>query len=94
MTNSSDRFAVSEEVVAREVGGETVLLDLASGMYFGLDAVGARVWELLSGEAHSHGVLSDRIVDEYDAPRERIEADLTALLDDLTERGLVVRSAG
>ena len=44
----SDKFAVSDEVVAREVGGEMVLLDLASGQYFGLDTVGGRIWELLS----------------------------------------------
>ena len=41
------RIEISEDVLFQEVGGETVLLDLASEQYFGLDAVGTRIWQLL-----------------------------------------------
>jgi len=39
-----DRVTVPPHVIARRVGEDTVILDLASGTYFGLDPVGARIW--------------------------------------------------
>jgi hypothetical protein len=48
--NLNDTFSVSAQVMARRVGNETVLLDLASGTYFGLDPVGARIWQLIGKE--------------------------------------------
>ncbi len=89
----SDVFTVSSEVVAREVGGEMVLLDLASGQYFGLDPIGARIWELLIARPHSLKELTDAIETEFDAPRERIEADLKALAAQLSEQDLIVPKA-
>ena len=89
----SDTFSVSDEVVAREVGGEMVLLDLASGQYFGLDAVGGRIWELLSERPHTLAELCDAIEAEFDAPRDRIEADLLALATQLSEQELIVAKA-
>lgn len=87
------KFAASEDVVSREVSGEMVLLDLASGQYFGLDTVGSRIWELLSDKAQSLGELCDAIEAEYDAPRAVIESDIIALAGDLTERGLIVAAS-
>lgn len=89
----SDTFAASEEVVAREVGGEMVLLDLASGQYFGLDTVGGRIWELLSERPHSLAELCDAIEAEFEAPRAQIEADLMALATQLSEQELIVAEA-
>lgn len=88
----TDRFVVSDDVVAREVGGEMVLLDLNSGQYFGLDSVGGRIWELLSERAHTLAELCDLIEAEFDAPRERIEADLLALATELKAQELIAAS--
>lgn len=88
-----DRFTVSNDVVAREVGGEMVLLDLASGQYFGLDTVGGRIWQLLSERPCTLGELCDRIEAEFDAPRAQIEADLMALAHDLHEQELIIAEA-
>ena len=89
----TDRFTVSEDVVAREVGGETVLLDLNSGQYFGLDAVGGRIWELLSDAPRNLSELCDQIESEFDAPRERIESDLVALATQLRDQELILAEA-
>ena len=89
----SDSYTTSDDVVAREVGGEMVLLDLASGQYFGLDTVGGRIWELLSDRAHTLSELCDVIESEFDAPRERIEADMMALAQQLSEQELIVAKA-
>ena len=55
----SDSITVSGDVVARDVGGEQVLLDLSSGQYFGLDNVGGRIWELLSERPHTLAQLGE-----------------------------------
>ena len=47
--NLDTTFAIATQVIARTIGGETVILDLESGTYFGLDPVGARIWQLLEG---------------------------------------------
>ncbi len=88
-----DRFMVSQDVVAREVGGELVLLDLASGQYFGLDSVGGRIWELLCERPHTLAELCDCIEAEFDAPRNRIEADLMALAAQLCDQELIEAEA-
>ncbi len=86
----SDRFTVTQDVVAREVGGEMVLLDLSSGQYFGLDPVGARIWELLSERPHNLSDLCDCVESEFDAPRKQIEADLIELAEQLRAQELIV----
>lgn len=83
-----DRLEISPEVVAREVGGETMLLDLASGTYFGLDAVGGKVWAALE-EGASLAEACDRIEREFDVAREQLEHDVLALVGQLIEQGLV-----
>lgn len=76
-------------MVAREVAGEMVLLDLASGIYFGLDPVGSRVWARLADSQAGLSDLADVVEAEFDAPRNVIEHDLVQLLEQLAEKGLV-----
>jgi len=72
----------------QEIGGEAVLLDLASESYFGLDPVGTRIWALL-GEPAELKLVHEVLCDEYDAEPERIGADLLLLIERLVEAGLV-----
>ena len=88
ITTLAQRVTRSDEVLFQEVGGEAVLLDLASEQYFGLDPVGTRIWALLGEDdrlQHVHDVLCQ----EYDAAPECIGDDLLALIDRLAEAGLV-----
>ena len=87
----SDTIEVSDNVVAREVGGETMLLDLASGTYFGLDAVGGRFWQLLE-EGKSPSTARDVMLEEYDVGADQLERDLENLLAELAANGLVTAS--
>lgn len=89
----TDKFTVCDEVVAREVGGEMVLLDLNSGQYFGLDPVGGRIWQLLSEGPRTLAELCDAIEAEFDAPRTTIENDLLALAKQLSDQELIVAGA-
>ena len=47
--NLNQTITLSPDVISQEVSGETVLLDLESENYFGLDAVGTRIWQLNAG---------------------------------------------
>ena len=75
-------------VIAKMVGSEMVLLDYDRGIYYGLNPVGARVWQLLA-EGQEIEAIIDLLTDEYDATRETLENDLTALLRDLEAKALV-----
>jgi hypothetical protein len=84
----SQKVVISGEVLSQEISGETVLLDLASEKYFGLDAVGTRVWQLLSEEKPLDAVV-EVIAGEYEVGREQLEADIGELLKSLVQAGLV-----
>ena len=79
---------ISKDVLAQEISGETVLLDLASESYFGLDAVGTRVWQLLN-EGQGQSAMVDTLLEEYEVDRETLERDISELLDRLSGAGLI-----
>jgi hypothetical protein len=91
--NAQSKFVVSPHAMSRTIGEETVILDLESGTYFGLDPVGARMWQILE-EGKSVGEARDAIFDEYEVERDRLEADLLTLAAELAERKLVTVSDG
>ena len=74
--------------MARQLGEETVILDLESGTYFGLDPVGARIWQLMK-EGKSLAEICDVMLDEYEVSREKLERDASALAQDLAARNLI-----
>lgn len=86
--NLSGKLAIPPQVMARQVGDEHVILDLASGTYFGLDPVGSRAWELLS-TGKSLAEVCDTMIEEYDVTRATLEADILALVQTMIERQLV-----
>lgn len=69
-----------------------VLLDLASGLYFSLNALGLRVWQGLEGGS-TPGQVIDALADEFSMPRDVVDRDVTALIDYLAGRRLLVASA-
>jgi hypothetical protein len=84
----SDKLEVPVEVMARQVGEETVILHLESGTYYGLDPVGARIWALIL-EGKSLAGVCEVMLDEYDVVRQTLEEDVLRLVDELEEKGLV-----
>lgn len=84
------RAAIPERIVYKKVGEEMVLLDFERGIYYGLNPVGARVWELLT-EGKSTDEIIDLLTDEFDVQRTDAKDDVMALVDDLAANGLVSR---
>jgi hypothetical protein len=78
----------SKDQLASSLGGETVILGLSKGRYYGVDAVGARVWQLVQMPARI-SMIKTAILSEYDVTPAQCEADLLKLLGKMVEEGLV-----
>ena len=85
---AEDRVTVRDGVMFNRVGDEVVLLDLDSGTYFGLDSVGGRVWDLLTGTA-TVGETIETMLGEYEVDRGILERDVLRLINELEEKGLI-----
>lgn len=89
--NTAQKLSIPSHVMARRVGDETVILDLNTGTYFGLDPVGARIWQGVT-EGLSLAEVCAAVVEEFEVTLETVQADVQRLLDELLSRGLVVTS--
>jgi coenzyme PQQ synthesis protein D (PqqD) len=87
------RVRVPEHVVYRDFGDETVVLNLDSGMYHGLNGTAAAMLSVV-GESDTVSAAVDRLAGEFEQPREVIERDLLALCRSLSERGLIEHDGG
>ncbi|MFZ0521130.1 MAG: PqqD family peptide modification chaperone [Candidatus Acidiferrales bacterium] len=76
------------EQISCPLGEEAAILNLKNSVYYGMNPVGARVWELLK-QPRSVGELRDVLLDEYEVDRVRCAQDLLALLQKMREEGLV-----
>ena len=86
--NLNQNVTLSPEVISQEVSGETVLLDLESENYFGLDEVGTRIWQLIK-ETNDLQAIYQTLLTEYDVSEERLQQDLDTLLGEIAGLGLV-----
>jgi hypothetical protein len=82
------RASVPAGVLVQELRGESVLLNLDSGRYFGLDEVGARMWAALTTAASLQAAY-DTLLAEYDVEGQRLMRDLRLLVEKLVEHGLL-----
>ena len=88
-TISKDTTVVATpEQVSSDLAGESVILNLKTGMYFGLNEVGASVWNLLQ-QPRSVTDICTQILDEYEVDSEQCERDILTLLNELIESDLI-----
>lgn len=91
MTNLSlpKHFKVSDHVLFQEIMGNYVLLNMESEKYFGLDEVGARVWQILADEENPSKVL-EQLQAEYDVDPEILRKDLIKLIEEMRQENLII----
>jgi hypothetical protein len=82
------RLRLSPDVLHRKLEGEVVMLDLTRSAYFGLDAIGARILDLLAEHGRLRDVL-DELITEFDVEPAVAEADLLRLMSEMQASGLV-----
>lgn len=90
-------LAHSEDVVAREIEGELILVPLASGMgdledeLYTLNETGCEIWRKLDGNC-SLGEIAAGLAEAYEAPTDEIERDVAGLAEELLRRRMLVES--
>lgn len=84
----SDRVTVPDEVLISNLQDESVILNLNSERYFGLDDVGTRMFSALA-ESKTIEAAYERLRAEYDVDPQLLRNDLTSLIENLLQQGLV-----
>ena len=82
------RVSVPPDILISEVGGESVLLNLKSERYFGLDDMGTQMWKTLIA-SDSIQAAYETLLAEYDVEASRLREDLDELIQQLMEQGLL-----
>ena len=82
------RVVASKDQVSSDLGSEAAILNLKNSVYYGLDPIGARVWQLVQ-EPTTLGHIRDVLRTEYDVEAAQLEADIRDLLQELAAQGLV-----
>jgi Coenzyme PQQ synthesis protein D (PqqD) len=78
----------ARDQVSCDLAGEVAILDVKSGTYLGLNAVGARIWHLIQAPKTVDQVC-ETLTEEYDVQADRCRCDVLALLQELAAKGLV-----
>jgi hypothetical protein len=79
---------MADDVVSCDLDGEAAILNLKDGVYYGLDPVGAKIWNLIQKPMVLNDVV-EIIWDEYDVDINRCKDDIFELVEELLNNGLV-----
>ena len=84
----SSIIVANEEQISSDLGGEAVILNLKTGVYHGLNEVGARIWNLIE-QPSSVSDIKQTLLQEYEVEAQQCDRDLKALLEHLLAAGLI-----
>jgi hypothetical protein len=88
MLTLDSRILARANVLSTELDGALVLMSMASGSYFSLEAVGHEIWQAVAAPIRVRELCA-RLVETYDAPEDRIRANVLAFLDQLRAHDLI-----
>jgi len=84
-------YSLKQTVLFRKVADEAVILDVDTGIYYGLDPVATRVWQLLE-EGHAMPAVCDAVLKSFDASPDVIRQDVEAFVSELESAGMVAKT--
>ena len=84
----SSTITASKNYLSSDLGEETVLLDIESRVYLGLNSVGSSIWNLIA-ESKKVTDVRDAIADEYQVDLDSCEQDVLNFLKELADGGLI-----
>ena len=88
MINFSNRVMIPETVLFRELDGESVLLNLTTESYLGLNEMGTHMWTVMTA-APSIQAAYEELLTEYDVEPDVLHQDMESLIGQMLEQGLV-----
>ena len=86
--STNSKIVVSQDQVSCDLSGEAAILNLKSGVYFGLNTVGASIWKLIQ-KPRSVKEIQDAIQEEYEVESDQCERDVLDLLQELSNHELI-----
>jgi Coenzyme PQQ synthesis protein D (PqqD) len=86
--SESAKLGVVSHQIASEVGEEVVILNLKTGVYYGLDPVGLSIWNLLQS-TQTFAQLRQALMAEYQVEQDVCDRDLRVLLQNLEAADLI-----
>jgi len=86
--NPGTVVAAIPDQVSSDLADEVIILELESGTYYGLDAVGARIWNHVQEPSTVHEII-DRLMAEYEVERQTCTEDVLALLREMRDEKLI-----
>jgi len=90
MWHADTIIVASRNQVSCDIGGETAILQLSSGIYYGLNPVGSRIWEWIQ-KPRTLAELENSLLEEYDVAPDRASSDLRELCERLASACLIDR---
>jgi hypothetical protein len=87
----SSRVYRNPEMVSGNMDGETVMMSITRGEYFGLDLIGSRIWEILKQPVTIEALI-EQLLTEYEIDRETCSRDVMDFLKQIQEKGLLLSS--
>ena len=88
MVTKESTVVRSRDLLMSSVDDEAVLLGIKSGMYYGLNPIGSKIWELLSSKIRVSDLIA-QLVENYEADEKQITSEVLAFLDQLLSRSLI-----
>jgi hypothetical protein len=88
MVTLAGRLSIPQHVLVRFMDKESVLLNLETERYFGLDETGTRIWQVVTAAPNVDAALG-LLLDEFDVEPELLRGNMTELLGRLVENGLL-----
>lgn len=82
------QISASADVMVRQIGDESVLLDLKTEQYFGLDDVSSRMWHLLTANGSVQSTY-ETLLAEYQVDPEQLRKDIENFVQELLQMGLI-----
>ncbi|MTK63719.1 MAG: PqqD family protein [Methanobacterium sp.] len=79
---------VADDIISCELDGEAAILTMNDGIYYGLNPIGAKIWNLIQKPIKINEIISV-IMKEYNVETERCQIDIQTLINDLLNHGLV-----
>jgi len=88
MLDTTSIVVAARDQVSCDIGSQMAILNLKSGVYYGLDSVGSRIWELIQIPRRLEEIESSLLA-EYEVEPGRLGAELREICGQLAEVGLV-----
>lgn len=86
--STESRVSQIKDIVASDIDGEIVMISIENGAYYGLDAIGSRIWELIKTPCKVSDLI-ESLMEEFDTDRPTCEKDVLKFLNDLQKNNVI-----